>query len=75
MKNEYIDKRATINAIMESSRPATMVVQDMPVADVVEVCRCKDCFEYMPTGSCYGLCSLDYHKVQCTDYCSSANRK
>lgn len=76
MKNEYISKRDTINAIMESGIPATIVIENMPVdKDVVLVVRCKDCIEYIPTGSCEGLCSLDYHKMHCDGYCSDGNRK
>ena len=61
--------------IKHKGRAIRNAIKRLPEVDVVEVVRCKNCIEFTQTNSCGGLCSLDYHKVDCESYCSDGNRK
>jgi hypothetical protein len=56
------------------------VIDGIPAADVVEVCRCKDC-KYGDTGTdedgrqFYKCIGIHYGGVSPTDYCNYGERK
>lgn len=53
------------------------VIDTFPTADVVEVCRCKDCAysrEHADIADLYG-CSLFRNMQKPNDYCSYGRRK
>lgn len=51
------------------------IVGEAPAADVVEVCRCKDCKHNSFTGSANAYCERFYGSWQADDYCSYWERK
>ena len=47
------------------------IIREHPAADVVEVCRCKDCTHMIVTG----WCSLHDTPMEKHDFCSYGERK
>ena len=80
MNKEYIDKTELLEKVKAicgcfATPLIIRAIEDAKVEDVVEVVRCKNCIEFIPTNSCGGLCGLDYHQVNCESFCSDGNRK
>lgn len=52
-------------------------INEVPTADVVEVCRCKDCkyFEMDDDGFTYCVASIGLDSKMAVDYCSYGERR
>lgn len=80
--NDYIKREDALNAIhgltmYRGTIPFDSVIfniNKIPLADVVEVVRCKDCKHYKDNHRCYSKYSnMDNYRSQ-NDYCSYGER-
>lgn len=51
------------------------IIESAPAADVVEVCRCKDCKHYKPVTPTCGNCFRTTFIQHPDDFCSRGERK
>lgn len=86
---EYIEREETVSEMLDAmcgtgyQQRAIDVINRQPAADVVEVCRCKDCGYFkrsvsalFPETNCF-ICDSPYgmkRNIKETDYCSCGER-
>ena len=89
----YITKNQAIHAMEQVTQPECFIedtrkdfakiIEKLPVADVVEVVRCKDCADFRPWGgqSKLGDCMVyvcdgeNPFTMEETDFCSDGERR
>ena len=88
---EYIDREVALKIVTDmmcdckvthKGRAIRRNIKQIPIADVVEVVRCKDCMWWYPReyGSVIGRCENPYNGlateyIEEDDFCSYSKRK
>ncbi len=50
-------------------------IDRIPIADVVEVVRCKDCQFYLPQENGIGICGIHDYGTELNDFCSFGEQR
>lgn len=70
-----LDLVMTDDSIRHTGKAIRKRLKELPVVDVVEVCRCKDCEYYIPINELEGKCDLYRNDRWYEDYCSDGQRR
>lgn len=63
------------DSIKHTGKAIRKRLKELPRADVVEVCRCKDCENYIPINETEGKCDYFETLRWREDYCSDGKKK
>lgn len=83
MAGDYISRAAALTALQDSDLFNTTerqlrAIRELPVADVAEVVRCKDCKNLVNTtinANCFLICDISDMEISPEDFCSHGERR